>query len=345
MDRVDLRSDTVTHPTEQMYRQMVAAPLGDDVFGDDPTVNRLEQESAARLGKQAALFVPSGTMANTIAIGTLTNPGDEMILMEDSHIYLYEAGGSARLWGVHPHPLPSVDGCLDAASVHSAIRPDDDHQPRTSLICLENTHNMCGGRVISKEQIAGVAAVAAQHDFKMHLDGARLFHAEVSLGIAAAELAAPFDTVSFCLSKGLSCPIGSLLCGSTDDIAEARRLRKLLGGGMRQVGVIAAAGLVALTDGIERLADDHRRCQQLAEGLADLPGARLDPDPPQSNILFVRFDDLDVAGHQKLEADLDARGVRVLAVGDRGLRAVFHRQIDDTGLQQALEGFRAIRSI
>ena len=222
MDPVDLRSDTVTHPTEEMYRQMAAAPLGDDVFGDDPTVNRLEQVAAQRLGKDAALFVPSGTMANTIAVGTLTRPGDEMLLTEDSHIYLYEAGGSARLWGVHPRPQKSIAGCLDANEIRKSIRPEDPHQPRTSLICLENSHNMQGGRVITAEQVAPITEVAGEFGLKMHLDGARIFHAEVALSTPAADIAAPFDTVSFCLSKGLSCPIGSLLCGSTDDIAEAR---------------------------------------------------------------------------------------------------------------------------
>ncbi|MEE2882575.1 MAG: GntG family PLP-dependent aldolase [Planctomycetota bacterium] len=343
MDPVDLRSDTVTHPTEEMYRQMAIAPLGDDVFGDDPTVNRLEQVSAARLGKEAAMFVPTGTMANTTAVGTLTRPGDEMILMNDSHIYLYEAGGSARLWGVHPRPLPSVEGCLDANQIRTVIRHDDPHEPRTSLICLENTHNMRGGRAITAEQIAPAVDVAREHGLKMHLDGARIFHAEVKLGISAAEIAAPFDTVSFCLSKGLSCPIGSLLCGSAENIAEARRLRKLLGGGMRQVGVIASAGLVALDEGIDRLAEDHHRCQQLADGLRDIPGVHLEPDPPESNILFVRFDDLDVAGHTDMQDELEKLGVRALAVGDRGIRVVFHRQIDDEGLQRALNAFLQLR--
>lgn len=344
MSSVDLRSDTVTHPTEAMYRQMAIAPLGDDVFGDDPTVNRLEEVSAARLGKEAALFVPTGTMANTIAIGTLTRPGDEIILMEDSHIYLYEAGGSARLWGVHPRPMASIDGCLDAELIRAAIRPDDPHQPRTSLICLENTHNMRGGRVISTDRVAPIAALARESGLKMHLDGARLFHAEVALNTTAAEIAAPFDTVSFCLSKGLSCPIGSLLCGSSEDIAAARRLRKVLGGGMRQVGLIAAAGLVALEEGIDRLAEDHRRCQQMAAGLRDLPGVQLEPDPPESNILFLRFDDLDLAGHEALEAQLESQGIRTLAVGERGIRVVFHRQIDDEGLQRALEAIQQLRN-
>ncbi|MGE4631925.1 MAG: GntG family PLP-dependent aldolase [Planctomycetota bacterium] len=343
MDPVDLRSDTVTHPTEEMYRQMAAAPLGDDVFGDDPTVNRLEQVAAQRLGKDAALFVPSGTMANTIAVGTLTRPGDEMLLTEDSHIYLYEAGGSARLWGVHPRPQKSLDGCLDANEIRKSIRPEDAHQPRTSLVCLENSHNMQGGRVITAEQVAPITEVAGEFGLKMHLDGARIFHAEVALSTPAADIAAPFDTVSFCLSKGLSCPIGSLLCGSTDDIAEARRLRKLLGGGMRQVGVIAAAGLVALDEGIDRLAEDHRRCRELADGLRDLDGVQLAPDPPETNILFIRFEDLDGAGHEALVADLEARGIRTLTVGDLGIRAVLHRQIDDPGLHKTIETLRQLR--
>ncbi|MEC9477243.1 MAG: GntG family PLP-dependent aldolase [Planctomycetota bacterium] len=342
MDPVDLRSDTVTHPTEEMYRQMAAAPLGDDVFGDDPTVNRLEQVSADRLGKEAAVFVPTGTMANTIAVGTLTRPGDEMLLMEDSHIYLYEAGGSARLWGVHPRPLPSRDGCLDADTITACIRPDDPHQPRTSLICLENTHNMQGGRAIAPERIAAVVAVARQHGLPMHLDGARIFHAEVQLGIPAAEIAAPFDTVSFCLSKGLSCPIGSLLCGSAQNIAEARRLRKLLGGGMRQVGVIAAAGLVALDEGIDRLAEDHQRCQKLADGLRDVPGVQLQPDPPDSNILFIRFEGLNGADYRAMQDQLEQLGVRALEIGELGIRVVFHRQIDDDGVLRAIDAFRQL---
>ncbi len=345
MPSVDLRSDTVTHPTDEMYRQMTEAPLGDDVFGDDPTVNALEEESAARLGKEAALFVPTGTMANTIAIGSQTRPGDEMLLMEDSHIYLYEAGGSARLWGVHPRPLAATDGCLDAAEVRSCIRPDDEHQPRTSLICLENTHNMQGGRVVSPEQVAPVAQVAADNQLRMHLDGARLFHAEVALGIPAAQLAAPFDSVSFCLSKGLSCPVGSLLCASAQQIAEARRLRKVLGGGMRQVGVLAAAGRVALAEGIDRLAEDHRRCLHLATEVAKLPGAQLSPDPPHSNILFIRFDGVDGAGYLAMEQQLEDLGVRLLAIGERGLRVVIHRHIDDEAIEETLRRFRQIRPI
>ncbi|MFQ5655859.1 MAG: threonine aldolase family protein, partial [Planctomycetota bacterium] len=279
MPTVDLRSDTVTHPTEEMLRAMVSAPLGDDVFGDDPTVRALEEEAAALVGKEAALFVPSGTMANSIAVAIATRPGDEIILMDDSHTYLFEGGGSARLWGVHARPLPGEDGCLDPVEVEGAIRPDDPHFPRTSMVLLENTHNMQGGIVVAPEEIARVAAVCRPHSLTLHLDGARLFNGVVALGRPATDFTAPADSVSVCLSKGLSCPVGSLLAGSAEAIGEARRVRKVLGGGMRQAGVLAACGRVALREGIERLADDHRRAAALARGLAALPGVRIFPDP------------------------------------------------------------------
>ena len=340
---IDLRSDTVTHPTPAMLEAMTRAPLGDDVFGDDPTVLELEREAALLLGKEAALFTPSGTMANTIAIAVSTTPGDEMVLMEDSHIFLYEGGGSARLWGVHAHPLPAPEGCLTPAAVEGAIRADDPHHPRTRLVCLENTHNMQGGRVVPAAAVESVAEVCRARGLHLHLDGARLFHASVALGVPLATLAAPVDTVSCCFSKGLSCPVGSVLAGSAATIAEARRVRKVLGGGMRQAGVLAAAARVALESGIDRLAEDHARTRRLAEGIGALPGVALDPSTPESNIVFVKFADLDVPGHADFAARLEAEGIRTIAAGARGIRLVVHRQIDDAAIEETIEGFARLR--
>ena len=339
--KVDLRSDTVTHPTEEMLEAMRTAPLGDDVMGEDPTINLLEEESAQLLGKEAAIFVPSGTMANSIAIGAQTRPGDEILLMEDSHIFLYEAGGSSRLWGVHPRPISSTDGCLTAEDINSRIRPDDPHQPITSMVCLENTHNMAGGIVVSPEQMAPVITAAKKHSLRLHLDGARLFHAQAALDIPAAELVKDFDSISFCLSKGLSCPVGSILCGDQKTISEAHRLRKLLGGGMRQAGVLAAAGRVALAESVPRLKDDHRRCQILAEGLANLPGIEVSPNPTHSNIVFIRKAGSTAEDYDRHQTSLEERGVQVFSIGPRGLRAVVHRQIDDLAIERALEAFSA----
>ena len=321
----------------------MSAPLGDDVFGDDPTVNALERDAAALLGKEAALFTPSGTMANTIAIAVATSPGDEMILMEDSHIFLYEGGGSARLWGVHAHPLAAPDGCLTPQAVESAIRADDPHHPRTKLVCLENTHNMQGGRVVSVASIEAVATVCRARGLHLHLDGARLFHASVALGVPLRALVASVDTVSCCFSKGLSCPIGSILAGRSETIALARRVRKVLGGGMRQAGVLAAAARVALESGIDRLADDHLRTKRLGEGIEKLAGVTLNPAPPESNIVFVNFADLDPAGHAALAARLEEAGIRTIAAGPRGIRLVVHRQIDDADIEQTIEAFTRLR--
>lgn len=342
MTSVDLRSDTITHPTEEMYRAIQEAPLGDDVFSDDPSVNALEAEAASLLGKEAAIFVPSGTMANTIAISILTSPGDEMVLLDDSHIYLYEAGGSARLWGVHPRPLQGRDGCLDSDQIEAAVRTDDVHHPRTSLVCLESTHNMQGGRVIPCEKIDAIGETCRRMGLALHLDGARVFHAAVRLGVSAARIASPVDTVSFCLSKGLSCPVGSLLCGSKSAIEKARRVRKVLGGGMRQAGILAACGRVALAEGIDRLEEDHRLTEKLADGLRQLEGARISPDPPESNIIFLRFSGLATEDYPRFQDLLEEEGVRCFATGERGLRMVVHRQIDEAAIDRTLETFSRI---
>jgi len=336
----DLRSDTVTLPTDSMRRAMHAAPLGDDVYGEDPTVNALEAEAAEFLGKEAAVFVPSGTMANTIAIAISTRPGDEMILMEDSHVYLYEAGGSARLWGVHARPLPGPDGCLDPAAVGAAIRPDDPHDPISRLVCLENTHNMQGGIAVARERMAAVAAVCRKHRLHLHLDGARIANAAVALRLPVAAVAADADTVSCCFSKGLAAPVGSVIAGSAAAMKEARRVRKLLGGGMRQAGVIASAARVALREEWPRLGEDHARARALADGLRELPGAHIHPDPPQTNILFVRFAGLDDPGHDALAASLARRGIHTLSIPPRGIRLVTHRDVSDEDVEETIRGFR-----
>lgn len=339
----DFRSDTVTLPSVAMFEAMRRAPLGDDVFGDDPTVRELERLAAKMLGKEAGLFVPSGTMANSIAIGIHTRPGDELIQLEDGHTYLFEAGGSARLWGVHARPLPAHEGCLDPPAIEASIRPQDPHFPRTSLVIIENTHNLAGGRVVPVERIRAVSDVCARHQLRLHVDGARLFNAVVASGIPAHEFAAPADTVSFCLSKGLSCPVGSVLVGSGPAIAEGRRLRKLLGGGMRQAGLLAACGIEALQNGIQRLVDDHRRARELAAGLAAVAQVRVDPDPPETNIVLVSF--LQARGpadYPQILAGLEQRGVRAVSVFGRKLRFVTHRGIEDAHVARAVEAITEI---
>ncbi|MGE3165883.1 MAG: GntG family PLP-dependent aldolase [Planctomycetota bacterium] len=334
----DFRSDTVTQPTEAMYEALRTAPLGDDVFGDDPTVHALEERSADLLGKPAALFVPSGTMANSIAIGLHTRPGDELIELDDGHTYLFEAGGSARLWGVHARPLAVHEGCLDPQQIEEAVRPNDPHFPRSSLVILENTHNLGGGRVVPVERLQAVRAACERNGLRLHLDGARLFNAVVATGTPAREFAAAADTVSFCLSKGLCCPVGSMLVGSLEAVAEGRRLRKLLGGGMRQAGVLAACGLVALESGIERLAEDHARARALATALRALPGVAVENDPPDTNIVMVSFTDAhSPADYRHATGALARAGVLTTNVFGRKLRFVTHRGIDDRQVAAAVD--------
>lgn len=333
----DLRSDTITHPTPAMYEAMRDAVLGDDVLDEDPTVHALEREAAKLLGKEASLFVPSGTMANTIAIAVSTRPGDEIVLMEDAHTYLYEAGGSARLWGVHPWPLKTEGGCPTPEQVERAIRSEDPHHPRTSLVLLENTHNMQGGVVVPPERIAAVAAVCREHDLALHMDGARLFNAVAATGREAVEFTQHVDTVSCCLSKGLSCPVGSVLAGTEAAIAEARRVRKLLGGGMRQAGILAACGRVALAESIDRLGEDHRLARKLGAGLASLDGLTVFPDPPQSNIVMARLPGDDRRRHLHWSEALARRGVLAFDIGDSCVRFVTHRHLDEPALDAAIE--------
>jgi threonine aldolase len=326
-----------------MRQAMAQAELGDDVYGEDPTVNRLEALAAERLGKEAALFVPSGTMANLICLLTHCARGDEAIMGHMAHTFLFEAGGSAALGGIHPHTVPNQpDGTMALDEIEAAIRdPNNDHYPCTHLICLENTHNRCSGAVLEPSYMADVQAIARRHDLAVHLDGARIFNAAVALGIPAAQIGRHADSVSFCLSKGLSAPVGSLVCGTGAFVNRARRKRKLLGGGMRQAGVLAAAGIVALETMVDRLAEDHANARLLAEGLACLPGIVLNPARIQTNIVI--FDLAPGApSAAELTSALARRGVKMGAVSARRVRAVTHYGVGAEDMELALEACGAV---
>ncbi|OBS09451.1 low-specificity L-threonine aldolase [Acidihalobacter prosperus] len=333
---VDLRSDTLTRPTDSMREAMARAEVGDDVYGEDPTVNALEALAAERLGKAAALFVPSGTMGNLISVLAQCGRGDEMILGADAHIFYYEQGGAAGFGGVQPRTLANrADGTLDLAEVEAAIRADNDHYPVTRLIALENTHNRCGGRVLGVDYMDAAAALAHARGLRLHVDGARIWNAAVALGVSPARLLAGADSVSACLSKGLSAPVGSVVAGDRDFIRRARRLRKALGGGMRQAGVIAAAGIVALEEMVERLAEDHANARLLANGLAALDGVRIDPTAVQTNLVYF---ELARPGPDAGDfcAALERRGVRMGATSATGVRAVIHRHVHAAAVDRTL---------
>ena len=335
MKVIDLRSDTITPPTEEMRRAMAEAEVGDDVFGEDPTVNRLEALAAQVMGKEAALFTPSGTMTNLIAVLTHTHPGDEIIVGGESHIFWYEVGGASALGGVIMRTiLNDEDGRLDPELVEQAIRTENVHFPQTTLLCLENTHNRCGGAVLTPEYTASIAQLAHRHGLQVHLDGARIFNAAVALGISAGELAGPADSVCFCISKGLSAPVGSLICGTQEFVAKARKRRKMLGGGMRQAGVIAAAGIVALQKMVSRLAEDHANARKLAEGLAGIPGISLRPEKVRTNI--VNFESPAAISGPEFIQRMHARGVRVINRGGWKVRAVTNRMVSTEDIDEAL---------
>ena len=332
---IDLRSDTVTHPTPEMRKAMSEAEVGDDVFGEDPTVNRLEATAAERLGKESAVFVASGTMANLVSVLTHCQRGDEVIVGSEAHVFYNEVGGVAALGGVHVRMVRNDSrGMMDPEEVESAIRaPGNIHFPRTALVCLENTHNRCGGGVLDSEDTGALAEVAHRHGVAVHIDGARIFNAAVYLGVSPMELARPADTVTFCLSKGLSCPVGSLVCGSREIIDRVRRYRKMLGGGMRQAGIIAAAGLVALDTMVDRLAEDHANARTLARGLAGLPGILLDPQGVQTNIVI--FEVADCPAQEFIQA-LKAKGLLVTYPGGKRVRMVTHHGIGADAIGEAL---------
>lgn len=339
MKPIDLRSDTVTLPPPEMRKAIAEADLGDDVFEGDPTVNRLQEMAAEMLGKEAALLVSSGTQGNLIAQLThCPERGREVIIGEGSHIIEHEAGGAWLVGSLGLHTVPiDAKGRLDLGAVRSAIRPDDQHYPRTGLICVENTHNRAGGTVLNEEDLGSVRDLADKHKLPVHIDGARIFNAAVKLGVPVANLAAYGDSITFCLSKGLACPIGSVLAGSRDFILEARRNRKVLGGGMRQAGIIAAAGIYALENMVERLADDHDNAQFAADGLARTDGVKLSP-PPETNLLYFT-----VEGWKswKLERALNEAGVLCFDEGGR-IRWVTHYGIERTDIEDALERTRKV---
>ena len=341
MKFIDLRSDTVTQPTPAMREVLAHAVVGDDVYGEDPTVNRLETLSANRLGKQAAVFVPSGTMGNLAALLAHCGRGDEVILGDRSHTFLYEQGGIAALGGIMPHTLPNQpDGTLRLADIAAAIRGDNAHFPRTRLISLENTHNACNGTPLSVTYVNQVAALAHSHHLKLHVDGARIFNAAAALDVEVRDLVQAVDSVTFCLSKGLCAPVGSVLCGSTAFIAEARRARKILGGGMRQAGIIAAAGIVALEQMTARLAEDHVHAKQLAEGFAALPG--LDVGPALTNIFYFQvLADCPLTGAD-FAAALHDRGILLSDHGSGNFRVVTHYWITDEDVQHILDAINNI---
>jgi threonine aldolase len=336
---IDLRSDTVTRPTPEMRAAMNAAEVGDDVYHEDPTVNRLEERTASLLGKEAALFGPSGTMTNQIGIKVHTQPGDEMLCDVDCHVYNNEAGAPAVLSGVTCRTLDGDYGVLDVSQLSDKIRPANDHLVRTRLVCLENTHNRGGGRVYPLEKIRAISAWTHANGLILHLDGARLWNAIVASEIEARVWAEPFDSVSVCFSKGLGAPVGSALAGSRDFIAKARRVRKLFGGGMRQAGSLAAAALYALDHHIARLADDHRNAQVIAQAIADAPGLRLDPPEVETNLVWFEVDP-SFATAGEVAAALKANGVLVHAAGARTLRACTHLDVSAAQAEQAADVIR-----
>lgn len=340
-NQIDLRSDTVTQPTQAMRAAMMDATVGDDVYGEDPTVLELQDRVARMLGKEAGLFFPSGTMCNQVAIANHTRPGQELICDRDCHVFNYELGAASRLNGVQLNPIDAPRGLLTAAQVEAAIRPVDLHIPQTGLVLLENTHNRGGGSIYPMATIAGIAAVATRHSLPMHLDGARMLNACVATAVSPAEMARSFDSVYFCLSKGLGCPVGSVLAGSVEFIDQAMRLRKAFGGGMRQIGILAAAGLYALDHHVERLADDHRRAHFLAEQLAGLDIFEIDVEAVQTNIVLI---DINHGRTMALaiQAELAEQGLLVTVFGPRRIRLVTHLDIDDNDIDQAIGIFKKL---
>lgn len=335
---IDLRSDTVTQPTPAMRQAMASAKVGDDVYGEDPSVRHLEEYAAHLTGKETALFVPTGTMANQIALGALTKPGDEVIIGTGSHCYLYEGGAGAALNGLQFQTVGN-NGRFTAHDVSAAYKPDNHHQSPTTVVAFENTHNRGGGWVWDIDELRSPASVAREYEMLLHLDGARIFNAEVASGVTVKTWSEPFDTVTFCLSKGLGAPAGSVVCGSKEQIHRAHRLRKMFGGAMRQVGILAAAGIYALQHHVERLADDHANAQLLAQMLAETPGIVLDPATVETNIIWFRLAP-DVPDAPTMVAAARDRGVFLSSSGKRAVRAVTHLDItrDDCVIASGIVG-------
>jgi threonine aldolase len=342
VNQIDLRSDTATHPTPAMREAMANAEVGNDVYGDDPTVNKLQDMAAEMTGKEAALFVPSGTMGNLAAILAHCQRGDEVILGKAAHTFLFEAGGISALGGIHSNQIPNqIDGSFNLGDVEEQIRPDDPHDPITSLIVIENTANRCGGNYQSVEYTKSLYNLAHKHNIKLHLDGARLFNATVAMKIKPKELTQYADSVTFCLSKGLCAPVGSVLCGDKEFIRKANRARKMLGGGMRQAGIIAAAGVVALETMIDRLAEDHIRAKNLAEGLSEIKGIELDGMPATNMVYFNLSNDVKLSVEQ-IENKLKNYDVLAHGTGNRRFRLVTHFWIDDKSVDKTVAAFEEV---
>lgn len=335
MKVIDLRSDTKTLPTEEMRLAMYEAEVGDDVSREDPTVNRLEELAAHMLKKESALFTPSGIMSNLLAVLNHTHHGEEILLGSESHMFWYEVGGASALGGVVMRTVPNEqDGRVEPHTIEDAVRPEDIHFPKTTLLCLENTHNRCGGTILTPEYTSTISGLAHQLGLKVHLDGARIFSAAVALKVPVYELAKTADSICFCLSKNLSAPVGSILCGSREFVEKARKCRRMLGGGMRQAGVIAAAGIVALERMVDRLAEDHANAKRLAYGLANIPGITIQPERFQTNIVI--FEPPTSIPIPEFIQQMTQRGVKISIFGGRKVRAVTHRMISTADIDEAL---------
>jgi threonine aldolase len=343
MDYIDLRSDTVTKPTPEMREAMAEAEVGDDVYRDDPTVNRLEELAAEMLGKEAALFVPSGTMGNLIALLVHCQRGDEIIIGNQSHIYLNEAGGMSAIGGIQPCPLQNQpDGTLAIDDIRASIRTEDVHHPITRLIGLENTQNICGGVPLTADYTRQVGELARQHDLSLHLDGARIFNAAAAQNVSVKDLVAPADSVMFCLSKGLAAPVGSMLVGANKFIKRARHIRKMLGGGMRQIGIVAAAGIISLERMTKRLSEDHEHARKLADGLRQVQGLAVDQDSPHTNMVYLNLADEVQTNTQQVMQRMKDYGVLVDPENARRLRLVTHYRIDDSAVEKAISAFQKV---
>lgn len=343
MEWIDIRSDTVTRPTPAMWDAMSSAEVGDDVYGEDPTVNRLQKEAAVRMGKEGALFVPSGTMGNIAAILAHCQRGDEIIIGDRAHTYIFEAGGTAALGGIHPRVVPNEpDGTIQPEAIVGAIRSEDAHFPESRLVCLENTHNLCGGTPIDVAYTEQVAEIAHSAGLKLHIDGARIFNAAVALNVKSADLVREADSVTFCLSKGLCAPVGSVICGDEDFIRRAHRMRKQLGGGMRQAGVIAAAGLVALDQMIDRLAEDHRKAKELAVELTKIDWLVLENAAPATNMIFFRLAEQTPITENELVQGLRSHRIRIGHPRVGRFRIVTHYWVDDSALESILTAFQSL---
>ncbi len=343
MTPIDLRSDTVTRPTPAMREAMAKAEVGDDVYAEDPTINRLQELAAARTGKEAALLVPSGTMGNLASLLAHCQRGDEVMLGDKSHTFLYEAGGISAVGGIHSRQLPNQpDGSLLLSDLEAGLRGSDSHFPPSRLICLENTHNRCGGTYQTPAYFKQVSDFAHSHGLKVHLDGARIFNASVAQSVDVKAFAQHVDSLTFCLSKGLAAPVGSLICGTREFIQRAHRQRKVLGGGMRQAGIIAAAGILALETMVERLSEDHARARALAERLGKMRGLVIEMGGPATNMIFLSLADSVPLSAKDVAEKMKARGILIGVVGPRQFRLVTHYEVDDAGVEKTISAFQEV---